>query len=84
MNYYHEDMFADTQECDSDPDTQDYLQGIVEAIYIDGNTKKLEHCLEELCHIHKVEYTLNELKIAKKPHPILEWYVDMQKQVIGE
>lgn len=79
-----EDLYFYSQEREPDPDTQDYLQGIVEVLYDDGNIDKLVHCLEELCNIHEVEFKTKELKIQKKSHPLMGWYIDMQQKVIGE
>tara|TARA_R110002126_G_scaffold55740_2_gene149470 strand:+ start:3391 stop:3705 length:315 start_codon:yes stop_codon:yes gene_type:complete len=46
--------------------TRDFLIGIQESIYEDGNTEKLEHCLEELCAIFDVHFKPKRLKIENK------------------
>jgi len=37
-------------------DTQDYLVGVVQALYDEGDTEKLERCIEELCSLYKIEF----------------------------
>jgi hypothetical protein len=56
-------VFSDfTRKNGIDPveQTQDFLLGVMEALYDEGNKEKLEHCLEELCHMYKIEFRLSD------------------------
>ncbi len=61
-------MSTDYIHIDDLPDLEsmkDYLEGVVEAVYKDGDIKKLDHCIEELCCLLDVEFSGDE-PILKK------------------
>jgi len=45
--------------------TQDYLEGIKEALYETGDVSALENCLEELCCLYEVEFKYKECLLSK-------------------
>lgn len=66
-------------------DTRDYLQGIMEALYKDGNVEKLEDCLEELCGLYDVEFKLGVPQLEKKnENQLMHWYLDYQRASIEQ
>ena len=45
---------------------RDFLIGMQESIYEDGNIEKLEHCLGELCEMFDVDFKPQSLKVINK------------------
>ncbi len=51
---------------------EDHVIGIHEAIYQDGSTKQLEHCLEEALAILNIDLELGKLQVTSKTPSILD------------
>lgn len=68
---------------DSLPDfdkTCDYLMGIQEALYKDGDVKKLEHCLEELCHQYDCRFSAGKPVLENvKKRDLFQWFLGYQR-----
>lgn len=75
---YGHDEWIHESDVPNIEDTQDYITGLIEAIYVSGNIAKLEHCIEELAHIYDVKYEYREPQIDTKKHPLMQWFVETQ------
>lgn len=59
---------------------EDFLQGIYEALYINGDVDKLEGCLEELFHQFNMKFELGEVQLVKKKtRDLMQWYLGYQR-----
>jgi len=77
--WVHEDDIPNTDE------VQDYLIGMLNALYHDGNVSRLEGCLEELCHLFDVEYKGGDCLLEKKkPRDLMQWYLGYQRATIDQ
>lgn len=68
MNEYYDDWdypLFDTEENSHDIETQEFLEGIVEAVYTTADIEMLEHCLEELCCRYEIEVPRGKMKIRR-------------------
>ena len=63
-------------------ETSDFLTGLLESVYESGDMSKMEHCLEELCHLYGVEFTPKQKKIQKKTNDQTKWYLGYQQAMI--
>jgi len=64
-------------------DTQDFLKGIVEALYTKADVSQLEHCVEELCHLYDVEFEPKAPVIEEKnKNRLMHWYLGYQRATI--
>lgn len=64
---------------------QDYLEGIIEALYKTGNVSRIEGCLEELCHIFDISFEPGNLQVEKKKKSdLMQWYLGYQRAQIDQ
>ena len=71
------------EDIPSAEDTQDFLKGIVEALYKTGNMSDLEHCVEELCGLHDVECEQNSPQVEQKnKNRLMHWCLGYQRATI--
>ncbi len=84
--YLDEDTYEEnTYECnqvvrDMD-DLADYMQGVVNALYINGNIEELEHCLEEALHIVGIDMPTTK-PFLKTKSDSMSWHLGYQRGVI--
>lgn len=65
-------------------ETRNFLTGIIESLYESGDTRKLEHCLEELCYKLEVEYEPKELKLTTRDTTMNEMIVKEPDAVLAD
>lgn len=46
--------------------TQDFIEGIKEAIYVTGSIETLENCLEELCGLYDIKFEDKKCLVSSK------------------
>jgi len=75
IDYYKDRHALDIESC------QDFITGIIEAVYVEKDGKKLEHCLEELCYQFGMKFDPTQMKATKKGS-LLESYTKYQQELI--
>ena len=83
--YYDENMDWEFGTTDSkSEDTQEFIKGIMEAIYDTGKVERLEGCLEELCALHEVEFKPKDLKVETKGKKMKELVLSETDTMIND
>lgn len=59
--WVHED---DLPNLDS---VEDFLKGVIEAVYVTGNVEELENCLDEICSQFNLKLPAGEPVMCRKP-----------------
>jgi len=73
------------EDVQSEENTRDFLQGIVEAVYQTGDTEDLEHCLEELCAMYDVNINKSAPVLeTKNKNRLMHWYLGYQRATIEQ
>ena len=68
-------------------DASDWLDGLIEALYVTGNSTDINNCVEELQHILGSHSSVSqrELKVAnKEENKIFNWALGYQRAYIDQ
>lgn len=81
--YYHQDDLPDFDSC------EDFLKGIIEAVYVTGDIKDLENCLDELTAQFSNQFDIklpeSEPILEKKnKNRLMHWYLGYQRAHIDQ
>ena len=61
-----DDLYDNSEELDHYTEICEWLTGVMEAIYVTGNTDDLENCLDELCSYLEQQLPKGEMMLTKK------------------
>ena len=66
-------------------EVRDFVEGILETVYLTGDVEILEHCLTELCGILEIENTYTEVKLERKDkNRMMHWYLGYQRATMDQ